>query len=132
VAGAVLSLALVPLFFRFLNPESGLIWLFATHAAIFAGVGAAGGLALGMGLGDRMALWRVVIAGLCGGLAGAFLLETFLTVAYPLLPTFEPVPSERLPRLEAHLGVAFCCALLGGIAAGSPRSHFQSEPRAEG
>jgi hypothetical protein len=128
LAGWGLSTELVPLFFRFLDPESGLVWLFAAHAGIFGGVGAAGGLALGVGLGDRAASWRAIIAGFCGGLAGAFLLETFLAVGYPLLRTFEPVPPERLPRLEAHLAVAVCSALLASIAAGSPKRSSDSEP----
>ncbi len=62
-AGGGLSLAFVPLFFRYQNPESGLIVLFLTHAGIFVGIGAASGLALGLGLGDRPALGEPSLEG---------------------------------------------------------------------
>ena len=50
-AGAVPSWAVVPLFFRFQTADSGLLVLFLTHAVIFAGVGAASGLATRPGSG---------------------------------------------------------------------------------
>ena len=55
VAGAGLSWVVVPIFFRFQTPDAGLLVLFLSHAAIFTGIGAMAGLALGLGLGDRWA-----------------------------------------------------------------------------
>src|SRR5262249_26066986 len=68
VAGAGLSFVLVPLFFKYQDPESGLLVLFLTHAGIFAGVGALSGLALGLGSGDRSALGRAFFGGMLGAL----------------------------------------------------------------
>jgi hypothetical protein len=119
--GAGISFAAVPLFFRYQDPESsGLLLLFMTHATIFVGIGAAAGLALGNSLGDRQALGRAVIGGSLGALIGTFLIEAFISLAYPLMRTYQPVPSERLPRLMAHLCVAICTALVAGLVVGTP------------
>ena len=117
-AGAAFSLAFIPLFFRFLDPENGLILLFLTHAAIFAVIGAAGGVALGWGLGGPDVVFRCLIGGLFGAFFGAFAFETINSLAYPLLRKFEPVPAARIPRLVVHFCVAAGTALLAGLAAG--------------
>ena len=72
IAGAALSAVAVPIFFRYQNPETdaatmGLVLMFFTHAAIFAGIGATSGMALGRGLGD----WGKIVPALFGGLLGA-------------------------------------------------------------
>jgi hypothetical protein len=119
-AGAGISFAAVPVFFRYQDPEfGGFLGLFLTHAAIFAGVGAAAGLALGYGLGDRPALGRALFGGLLGGLVGTFVFETVNSLAFPLMRTFEPIPSERLPRILVHLCIAVCAALIAGLAVGT-------------
>jgi hypothetical protein len=127
-AGGGLSFALVPLFFRYENPEGGgLLVLFLTHAGIFAGVGAASGLALGLGLNDRPALGRALFGGLLGALIGTVAYDAALAIEFPLLRTFEPISSEPVPRLLAHVCVAACTALLAGLAAGRPaRKQLQS------
>jgi hypothetical protein len=119
-AGGGLSFAATPLFFRYLDPEQGLLVLFLTHAAIFAALGAASGLALALGLGDRSSLARAVFGGLLGALVGTFAFETANAVAFPLMRTFEVVPTEFLPRFMMHLCVAVCTALMAGLAAGNP------------
>jgi hypothetical protein len=118
-AGAGLSFAATPLFYRYLDPEQGLLVLFLTHAAIFAALGAAAGLALGLGLGDRSSLARALFGGLLGALVGTFAFETADAVAFPLLRTFEVVPTEWLPRFIMHLCVAVCTAVMAGLAAGN-------------
>jgi hypothetical protein len=117
LAGAALSFGLVPVYFRLMDPASGIIMLFLVHAAIFAGVGAAGGLALGWGLDDRRLIGRCMIGGLLGSFVGTFVLEAINSLAFPLLGTFEPVPAERIPRVVAHLSVAIGTAALAGLAA---------------
>ena len=118
VTGAGLSAALVPVYFRLMDPARGLILLFLIYAAIFAGVGAAGGLALGWGLGDRKTISRCVIGGILGSFVGTFAFEAINSLAFPLLGTFDPVPAERIPRLLVHLCVAIGTAALAGLAAG--------------
>jgi hypothetical protein len=117
-AGAGLAYLSVPLFFRFLNPESGLVELFLTHGAIFGGLGAVAGTALGLGLADRQAVGRTLMGGLLGGLLGALVFETANSIAFPLLRTYQPVPAELAPRVLAHCCVALCTALAAGLAAG--------------
>jgi len=118
LAGAAVSAALIPVYFRLMDPANGLLVLFLIHTAIFAGVGAAGGLALGLGLGDRKIIGRCLIAGLLGSLVGTFAFEAINSLAFPLLRTFQPVPSEPIPRLVVHLSVAIGTAALAGLAAG--------------
>jgi len=122
-AGAGMSWVVVPLFFRYRDPEAGgLIGLFITHAAIFTGVGAAAGLALGFGLEDRRALGRALFGGILGALVATFVFETASSLAFPFLFTFQPVPGEQLPRLLAHMCVAICTSLAVGLAVGKPHS----------
>jgi hypothetical protein len=117
VTGAALSFALVPMFYWYQSPESsGLIVLFLTHAGIFAGVGAAAGLALGLGLGERRAIGPASFGGLVGALVGTFVFEASNSLAFPLLRTFEPIPTEAVPRILAHLCVAVGSALVAGLA----------------
>lgn len=120
-AGAGMSWVVVPLFFRYQTPESsGLLSLFITHAGIFIAVGAAAGLALGIGLDDRPALGRALFGGILGALVATFVFETASSLAFPLMRTYQPVPGEQLPRLLAHMCVAICTSLAAGLAAGTP------------
>ena len=118
VGGGGLSYAIVPFFFRFFDPEQGLLVLFFTHAAIFAGVGAAAGLGLGIGLGERSAPSASVFGGMLGALIGTFTFETANSIAFPLMRTYEPISTEWLPRLLVYLCVAIGTALMAGLAAG--------------
>jgi hypothetical protein len=117
-AGAGLSWAAIPLFFRFQDPEMGLTVLFMTHAAIFIGVGGAAGLALGLSLGDRPSLVRALFGGLAGGFLGTIALETVNSLAFPLMRTLEPIAPERIARLSMYVCVAACTGLFAGLAAG--------------
>jgi hypothetical protein len=112
-----LSYAMVPLFYRYLDPESGgLLVLFLTHSGIFAVIGVAAGLALGFGLGQQTALVQAAFGGMLGALVGTFAFETISSLAFPLVRTFEPMPGELVPRLLAHVSVAFGAALCAGLA----------------
>ena len=118
VVGGGLSYAIVPLFFRYLDPEQGLLILFLTHAAIFSGVGAASGSGLGLGLGNRSALGGSVFGGMFGALIGTFAFEAANSLAFPLMRTYEPISTEWLPRMLVYLCVAIGTALVAGLAVG--------------
>jgi hypothetical protein len=118
VVGGGLSYAIVPLFFRYFDPEQGLLILFFTHAAIFAGLGAAAGLGLGLGFEDRSRLSGSVFGGMFGALIGTVAFETANSLAFPLMRTYEPISSEWLPRLLVYLCVAAGTALMAGLAVG--------------
>ncbi len=115
-AGAGFAAALVPVYFRLMDPGSGLILLFMIYAAIFAGDGVAGGLALGWGLGDRMMIVRCLIGGVFGSFVGTFAFEAINSLAFPLSGSFDPVPAEWLPRLIVHICVATGIAACAGLA----------------
>jgi hypothetical protein len=116
-AGAVMSLGLVPLFLRYQDPESGIISLFLTQAAILGAIGATCGLVVGWARGDHSALVQPALGGLVGALLGTILYDTACSLAFPFLRTYEVIPTERVPRLMAHVSVAVCIALLAGLAA---------------
>jgi hypothetical protein len=131
VAGAALSAVFVPIFFRFQDPDTdaatlGLLLLFFTHAAIFAGIGAASGLALGWGSGDRGTIGQALVGGLLGAIVGTFAFEVINSLLYPMVRTYEPVPTEPTPRMLLHLCVAVGTAVLAGWAAGGARKRSAS------
>lgn len=112
--GAGLSMALVPAFYDASNSQTGLPLLFLTHLAIFAGIGAAGGVALGWSLGDRGVIVRCMVGGIVGALVATLVFEVSNFVAFPNLRTFEPVPVKTIPRLIMH----FCVGAGAGVFAG--------------
>ena len=61
---------------------------------------------------------RAILGGLLGGLVGTIALEVVNSLAFPLMRTFEPIASERTPRLLMYLCVAVATGLFAGLAAG--------------
>jgi hypothetical protein len=119
VAGAVSAVAVL-LFFRFHDPEfGGLVVPALVHGVLFASIGGACGLALGLGLGGRREIAPAVLGGMVGGLVGAVLFEVILAVLFPLLRMDMPIPMERLARLAMHLSGA---VLIAAVAAWSVTS----------
>jgi hypothetical protein len=126
VAGAALAAVFVPVFFRLEDPETdastmGLLLLFFTHAAIFIGIGATSGLALGWGLGDRGKFVPALIGGLLGAVIGTFAFEVINSLLYPMVRTYEPIPTEPTPRMLLDICVAVGIAILAGWTAGGAR-----------
>lgn len=123
VTGAAVSWIAVPLFYRYQDPDSGLLVLFLTHAAIFGSVGAASGLALGLGMGDRSRLGHAILGGCLGALIGTMALEASNSLIFPLMRTFEPIASQGVARGLSYACVAVGTALSSGLIA---------EPRQDG
>ncbi len=115
--GAAVSWIAVPLFYRYQDPDSGLLVLFLTHAAIFGSVGAASGLALGLGMEDRSRLGPAILGGCLGALIGTMALEASNSLAFPLMRTFEPIASQGAARGLSYACVAVSTALSSGLAA---------------
>ena len=122
VAGVAGAAAFVPVFFRFYDPESGMMLSLGVHCGLWAITGAGAGLALGMGLAHRRLVPRAVIGGLFGGLAGAVMFELINAVAFPLVRVEETIPADRYARLAAHLCVAIGVAAFAAIAATSGKA----------
>ena len=62
------------------------------HGLPWAAVGAAGGLAFGIGLGGRARAVRGLLGGLLGAIAGAFLYEIIGALALPDARSSSPSP----------------------------------------
>jgi hypothetical protein len=73
------------------------------HGIPWAVIGAVGGLAYGWGLGGRVLAIRGLLAGLFGGVAGAFLYEIVGALALPDAKIIEPVAVSWGVRLLAQL-----------------------------
>jgi hypothetical protein len=72
------------------------------HGLPWAAVGAAGGLAFGIGLGGRARAGRALLGGLLGAVAGAFLFEMIGAMALPGSKTVEPIAATWGIRLLAQ------------------------------
>jgi hypothetical protein len=81
------------------------------HGAIWSSIGAAGGLAFGIGLGGRGHLARELLGGFLGGWLGTLLFEVIGTTAFPMDRTFQPVSLSWGSRLAGRLAVAVCVAI---------------------
>jgi hypothetical protein len=133
VAGAVgagLSWIVTPVYFQYLDPEQGFLALFLARAAIFMPLGAAAGLALGLGLYDRATFMSALCGGLAGALLGTIALESAISISFPLLPTFEVIPTGWPSRLITHLCVAAFTAAMAGLAAAKPVKKLAPSPAA--
>jgi hypothetical protein len=107
LAGAGISMALVPLFFELSDSGiTALPLLFATHAAIFAGIAAAGGAALGGEWGGRKVIVRCMLGAVLGAVLATLAVEIINVAAFGIMRIFEPVPAKSMPRFLVHLGVA--------------------------
>ena len=115
-AGAGVSFGLFPIFFRYLDPISGdLLLPLIAHSAVWSAVGAAGGLAFGIGRGGgpgRIA-WAV-LGGLAAAALGAVACEFLGAFIFPQAKTDMPVAAEPAARLLAI--TLFCLSTAAGAA----------------
>ena len=127
VAGAALSMVLVPLFFQASDAITALPLLFVTQGAIFAGIGAASGAALGWEWGERKVIIRCAIGGAVGAMIGTLVALVLNIATFGIMRIFEPVPAQSLPRFVVHLCVALTrlqvpCSLAENAVPGHPES----------
>jgi hypothetical protein len=105
-AGAGISRALLPIYFRILDPDHGdLILAILIQGGIWPVIGAAGGAAFGIGLGDRGRAVRASLGGLLGALAGVLVYEMVGAVVFPLEGTSSPLSATWGTRLFARLAL---------------------------
>jgi hypothetical protein len=86
--------------------EDNLLLALASHAAIWSAIGAAGGLALGLGLGGRGRIGPAVLGGLLGAAGATVLYEMVGGLTFPLAATNRPLAITGSARLLARLLVA--------------------------
>jgi hypothetical protein len=90
------------------------------HGGTWGTVGAAGGLAFGIGLGGRGRTVRTLLGGLLGGVAGAVLYELIGSLVLPDTKTSEPIAATWGIRLLAQFLAVIPIA--AGVAALVPDS----------
>ena len=87
------------------------------HTSLWAGIGATGGLALGMGLGGKLLPWKTAAGGLLGAICGGALFDLLGAVLFSLEETGEPISSTARTRLMARLLVAVFSAAGAAVLA---------------
>jgi hypothetical protein len=122
-AGAGATLAVLPSYHAALaarpdeDKENNLTPALMTHGGIWIAVGAAAGLALGLGLGGTGRIARATLGGILGACLAAAIYEFAGAIAFPTAETFRPMAFAPAPRLLAHLSVALCVAAVAlGVA----------------
>jgi hypothetical protein len=120
--GAVVPRFVQPAYARYRQVQGGdLAASLVMHGVLWAGIGAAGGLALGLGLGGRSRTWRAALGGLIGALGGALLYDLLGAVVFPLEETGLPTSSSARTRLLARIMVAVLAAAGAAQAASNTR-----------
>jgi hypothetical protein len=129
-AGAGASGGLFPVFLRHLDPISGdLLGPMITHAAIWSALGAAGGLAFGIGrVGRSGDIVRAVLGGLTGAALGAIAFQLVGAFCFPQSKTDMPLAAEPPARLLAL--ALTCLSTAAGVAISArPTKSPQERPQ---
>jgi hypothetical protein len=87
------------------------------HGSLWAGIGTAAGLALGLGVGGTLRALKAAGGGFLGALCGALIFDFLGALAFPLEETWLPTSSTARTRLLARILVAVMAALGAAIAA---------------
>ena len=128
-AGACTAYALLTIHFENVDPQDNSLTLaLLVHGGIWASVGAAAGLAFGLGLGGRGRWARAAFGGLVGGAAAAMAYDVVGALAFPLDKTSQPVSATVVTRLLAQLAVAMLVAAGAAIGAGDSARHGPAAP----
>ncbi|MGP0070204.1 MAG: hypothetical protein ACLQGP_42220 [Isosphaeraceae bacterium] len=90
------------------------------HGLAWSLAGVAGGLAFGVGLGDRRLIVRAMLAGLVGAVLGAIAFDVAGAFFFPLAETGDPVSTTWPSRLVARLWVTAATAACIVIALPRP------------
>jgi hypothetical protein len=105
IAGVVMPQILLPIYFRFYDPDSDdMILSLLIQGGIGTVVGAVGGASLG--IGNRGHIGRALLGGLLGAVAGVLIYEVVGALAFPLDQTTKPISATASTRLFGRLMVA--------------------------
>ena len=129
--GAVASWVLYPLFYAAkhytASTEPDLLVSLGIHSGMWALLGAAGGLAFAIGLGDRGRIGPAVIGGFLGACVATLIYEVTGAVFFPCREPASPSPRPGGPACWS--GFSCRCSLLWQSASSSScRSSQRSEP----
>jgi hypothetical protein len=102
--------------------SESLLFAMAIHGGIWSAIGAAGGLAFGVGLGGgRDVALRAAIGGLLGAALGTMVYDLAGAVIAPLAETGSPLSATSSTRLLARVAVAVLAATGAAWAAAGAR-----------
>lgn len=131
--GGGTALVAVPWFLSNERPmEDDLILPLLTHGAIWLSLGAAAGLAMGVGLkGEPVVIGRAALGGLLGAFVATAVYELAGALLFPLEQTSQPLSEGAPSRLFGRLVVAIAVALGAALAAkhAVPPRDVATEPR---
>jgi hypothetical protein len=108
-AGALSTRALIPVYDNTIQLNT-MVYPVLVHAGIWGSIGAAAGLAFGLGRRERNAALQGLVGGLLGGIAATFLFDTLGILAFPLSQTERPVSGTTATRLLARVLVGLSVA----------------------
>lgn len=127
-AGAAAALAFLPIYYHQMieaqeELSHDLVMPLLVHAGVWAPCGLVAGFALAIGLRSRRMIAPAMVAGLLGGLMGAFAYEVLGATIFPDGKTSQPLAVAWGARLLANLAVASLVALVATLGATStPRA----------
>jgi hypothetical protein len=128
VLGGALPLVWVPVYIENFNPTTARLDLpLLIHAGMWVPIGAAAGLAFGLGLGGVIRVGRGLLGGLVGAALGTMAFEIVQALAFPLAPVDaipKMIPISPTVRVLSYLIVAVGTALGTATAIqAKPRTH---------
>jgi hypothetical protein len=109
--GAASSYGVTPIYFSRMGTADITLSLLI-HLGIWTAVGAASGVAFGLGSGSRDVLVRSLVGGIAGAALGTILFD-ISGAFFPLAHTERPLSQEAGTRLAANIVLCLCVA--GGI-----------------
>jgi hypothetical protein len=99
------------------------------HSGLWISIGAAAGIALAIGLGDRRRLARAIAGGVVGSVVGAVVYDLLGAVVFPLAETGEPLAATSSARLLELLVPAIAIAGLAALGAHPPHAKADDNHR---
>jgi hypothetical protein len=116
-AGGCAAAGLVPYYLAHVNRDADdLLLPFLLHAGSWAPIGAAAGLAYGVGMRGFRGALVALLGGLVGALIGTLVFEVIAPFAFPLAKTSEPISVTWGSRLLARLSIALFTAAGAALA----------------
>jgi hypothetical protein len=113
-----LTRVLLPIYFQYLNPDTNDLLMAALfQGAICSAIGALGGTAFGIGLGDWRRAVNTLLGGLLGAMAGVLVYEIVGAIAFPGDGVTNPLSNTSGTRLFARLAVTILAS--AGAARGA-------------
>jgi hypothetical protein len=129
VAGVSTSLLVLPNFFKHHDPQStDLVSPMMTLGSICSSIGAAGGLAFGIGLGGRHRWVKSLVGGLLGAALATVAYEVIGAIAFATDKTELPISQTPTTRAMLHVLVAVLTAAGSALALGLSQKQEAAPP----